>query len=400
MARASVSHRCPECGAEVSLSGPAVGGTDVKCPQCGAWFVLPPRYFESEGGVYSSDEGHSNASLWIGLAIGGGFLVLLAVCGGVGAILWFFNSRVARQQEAMAARQAQVFAQNLFAPPSEFPPQTEDYAEARKKFKTKLLLGGPAPQFPQPIQTPPDVTEIEYPSGDLMLKAWVSNDPDPGKGKKPAVLFLHNGFAFGLDDWQMAQPFRDAGFVVMIPMLRGENGLPGTFSLFYDEVEDVLAAANALEKLPYVDGKHIYLAGHSNGGTLTLLTALTSSRFRAAASFSGSPDQTNWNVVRSNLGRFAGDQNAPIPFDEQDQKEFQVRSALAYPESFKCPIRLYFGSQETYFKATNQKLAELAKKKKLDVEAVEVPGDHLSAVPSAIQQCIQFFEKNKEPQAK
>jgi dienelactone hydrolase len=352
--------------------------------------------------MYSSDEGHSKASLWIGLAIGGSFLVLLAVCGGVGALLYFFSSRVARQQEMQArvAFQAQGFAQNLFAPPTEFPPQTEDYAEARKKFKTKLLLGGPAPQFPQPIQAPPDVTEIEYPSGELTLKAWVSNDPDPGKGKKPAVLFLHNGFAFGLDDWQMAQPFRDAGYVVMIPMLRGENGLPGTFSLFCDEVEDVLAAANALEKLSYVDSKRLYLAGHSNGGTLTLLTALTSSRFRAAASFSGSPDQTNWNVVRSNLGGFAGDQNAPIPFDEQDQKEFQMRSALAYPESFKCPVRLYFGSQEAYFKATNQKLAELAKKKKLDVEAVEIPGNHTTAVGPAMERCIQFFEKNKEPRAK
>src|SRR5439155_7058057 len=126
MARASVSHRCPECGADVSLTGPAVGGTDVQCPQCGAWFVLPPRYFESEGGVYSSDEGHSNASLWLGLAIGGGFLLLLAVCGGIGAILFYFSSRAARQQEmqAQAAFQAQGFAQNLFAPPTEFPPQT------------------------------------------------------------------------------------------------------------------------------------------------------------------------------------------------------------------------------------------------------------------------------------
>src|SRR6266852_1207582 len=212
MARASVSHRCPECGADVSLAGPAVGGTDVKCPQCGAWFVLPPRYFESEGGVYSSDEGHSNASLWIGLAIGGGFLLLLAVCGGIGAVLWFFSSqRVARQQE-MAAFQAQAFPQNLFAPPTEFPPQTEDYAEARKKFKTKLLMEGPAPQPVEPMQIPPDAKEIDYVSGDLRLKAWVSRDPG-GNEKKPAVLFLHDGFAFGLDDWNMAQPFRDAGYI-------------------------------------------------------------------------------------------------------------------------------------------------------------------------------------------
>jgi len=57
-------------------------------------------------------------------------------------------------------------------------------------------------------------------------------------------------------------------------------------------------------------------------------------------------------------------------------------------------VRLYFGDQEPYFKATNQKLAEVAKRKKLDVEAVEVPGDQLKAVFNAMPQCIEFFKKH------
>src|SRR5262249_31632135 len=153
------------------------------------------------------------------------------------------------------------------------------------------------------------------------------------------------------------------------------------------------------------------LAGHSNGGTLTLLTAMTTNRFRAAASFSGSPDQVNWNVVKSNMFNYAGDQQAPIPFDEDNRKEFEMRSPLAFPGSFKCPVRLYFGNHEAYFKAVNEKLAELAKKKKLDVEAIEVPGDHITSVTfdaPAIRQCIEFFKKHeadtkqagKEPRTK
>jgi dienelactone hydrolase len=399
---ARVNHRCPECGAEVPLAGVATATSDIKCPECGAWFAPPPRYSETEGGVYSSDEGHSNAGLWIGLAIGGGFLLLMAVCGGIGGILWMVG---AQRQQRQAVMQAPAFGKSatvvtpLFANPTEFPAQTEDYAEARKKFKTNLVIPGPAPQTAQQMQLPPDVTQIEYVSGDLRLSAWVTSDPGAGPEKKPAVLFLHNGFAFGMDDWQMIQPFREAGYVVMIPMLRGENWQPGNYSLFYDEVNDVLAAADALAKLPYVDGKRLYLAGHSNGGTLTLLTAMTTSRFRAAASFSGSPDQTNWNVVRSNMPSYGGEQMAQLPFDEDNRKEFEMRSPLAFPESFKCPVRLYFGSQEPYFKATNQKLAELAKKKKRDVEAIEVPGDHLSSVDPAMRQGIEFFKK-QEPRTK
>jgi hypothetical protein len=36
--------------------------------------------------------------------------------------------------------------------------------------------------------------------------------------------------------WEDAKPYRDAGFVVMTPMLRGENGQAGAWSYFYDEV--------------------------------------------------------------------------------------------------------------------------------------------------------------------
>src|SRR5262249_29615237 len=158
--------------------------------------------------------------------------------------------------------------------------------------------------------------------------------PDDGR-KRPAVLFLHGGFAFGGDDWDMPQPYRDAGYIVMIPILRGENGQPGSYSMFYDEVDDVLAAASALAALPYVDSDRIFLSGHSAGGTLVTLAAMTSDQFRAAASFSGSPDQ------KAN----ALSQPILVSFDQSDSREFQLRSPVAYATSFKSPVRMYFGSQ-------------------------------------------------------
>jgi dipeptidyl aminopeptidase/acylaminoacyl peptidase len=169
----------------------------------------------------------------------------------------------------------------------------------------------------------------------------------------------------------------------MTPTLRGENGQPGSYTMFYDEVNDVLAAAEALAGLPYVDASHLYVAGHSAGGTLTLLAALTSTRFRAAASFSGSPDQV----------AFARGQSELVPFNPADQKEYQMRSPLAFPRSFKCPTRLYYGDEEWLFKPGSRKTAEKARAAGLDVEAVEVPGDHSSSVPEAMRRAIAFFRQ-------
>jgi len=294
------------------------------------------------------------------------------VCGGLAFVVMRGATQVVQKlQEQMA----ELAAEDLDL-------QQEDYAQARGKFHTKLLRQEPAPRKSQPVQAPAGVQQVEYPSGKLRLKAWIN--PPAGAGKRPAVLFLHGGWAFGDEDWDMAQPFRDAGYVVMTPILRGENGQPGSFTMFYDEVDDVVAAAQYLAKRPYVDEKHIYLSGHSAGGTLTLLAAMASPRFKAAASFSGSPNQKS----------FAREYPQDVPFNQSDMREFDLRSPIAYATSFKCPVRLYYGSDEPMFALSSETTAMRAKTKGLDVEAVSIPGDHDTAVPEAMRQAIQFFKSH------
>jgi dipeptidyl aminopeptidase/acylaminoacyl peptidase len=275
-----------------------------------------------------------------------------------------------------------VIALGWWAAPNSYPEQEQDYAQAREQFKTKLTRQGPSPQSHHEEIPPWAVTAVPFQSGSLRLKAWISNSDVPDGVRKPAVLFLHGGFAFGQDDWDMTKPFRDAGFVVMTPMLRGENGMPGTYSMFYDEVDDVLAAADLLAKMSYVDPDRIYLSGHSAGGTLTLLAAMTSNRFRAAAAFSGAPDMKAF--VRFNQDW--------VPFDQSNPREFEMRSALAFPKSFQCPVRIYYGSSEFGFRGASDRTAQLARAAGKDVEAISVPGDHFSAVPEATRQAIAFFK--------
>ena len=259
--------------------------------------------------------------------------------------------------------------------------QSEDYAAARSRFQTKLLRQGPPPDKGSPISPPQDVSEVVYSSGDLRLKAWVSRPAHPDR-KSSAVLFLHGGFEFTKGDWEQSKPYRDAGFIVLTPMLRAENGQPGSFSYFYDEVDDVVAAAEYLAKLPYVDPKRVFVAGHSVGGTLTLLAALTTQRFRAATSFSGA---AFWP-------EFADSKT--LPFDRARPEEIRMRSPIAYASSFRCPLRMYFGSaEESFFGLKSRRTAQLARKAGLDAEAVAVDGDHGSHVAKAMMQSIAFFNK-------
>ena len=269
--------------------------------------------------------------------------------------------------------------------------QTEEYAQVRRHFRTKLLRAAPSPQRDVFALRPPDyVDEVEYPSGGLRLKAWIAGHRD-ARQRLPAVLFLHGGFEFGAADWDMAVPYWQAGFVVLAPMLRGENGQQGTFSFLYDEVDDVLAAAEYLSKQPAVDPDHIYLAGHSAGGTLTQLAVEASSRFRAAASFDGSPDQ---QLLYNGSATKPGN-HRELVFDPLDSAELQVRSPLAYVNSLKTPIRLYYSFEAAPLnERSSQRFAELARAQGRDAKAIRVWGSHMSHVARALPQSIAFFKQS------
>src|SRR5262249_19999246 len=162
-------------------------------------------------------------------------------------------------------------------------------------------------------------------------------------------------------------------------------GQKGSFTMFYDEVDDVVAAAEALAATPGIDPNRIYVAGHSAGGTLAMLGAMTTKRFKGCASFSGSPDQPKFIQGNEYLARF----------DRSDFNELLMRSPLAFPKSFKCPARLYWGDEEWGFKFATQRLAKLAQANGKDVQAIEVPGDHMSSVDPAMQQAVSFFQQVK-----
>jgi acetyl esterase/lipase len=211
--------------------------------------------------------------------------------------------------------------------------------DARRGFQTKLVR---RPSSPQPApQPPPGVFDRAYydsPAG--RLAAYLTPDPRDGE-KHPAIIWITGGDCNSIDEgcWQEGPPsndqsasaFRKAGIIMMFPSLRGGNNNPGVKEGFLGEVDDVLAAADYLGKQPWVDGNHIYLGGHSTGGTLALLVAESSDRFRAIFSF-GPAD---------NVARYPPEF---LPFDTSNRREIELRSPGPWLASIKSPTFAFEGT--------------------------------------------------------
>jgi alpha/beta superfamily hydrolase len=205
-------------------------------------------------------------------------------------------------------------------------------ADARKDFKTVLVKQDSATA---PVPTPPAqlFQTVRYKSPVGEIGAYLSKSPGDGK-KHPAILWIFGGFDNDIGDpaWkpqrrnndQSASAFRKAGIVMMYPSLRGGNDGVGVKECLLGEVDDVLASADFLAKQDFVDPKRIYLGGHSTGGTLALLAAETSPRFRAVFSFGPIDDITHY-----------GPDN--LPFYTPNPIEGKLRSPIKWLADIKSP---------------------------------------------------------------
>ena len=214
-------------------------------------------------------------------------------------------------------------------------------AAARSNFATKVALppsnAGAAPTAPESV-----FRTVKYPSPVGALAAYLTPDPKDGK-RHPAIIWITGGDCNSIGNvWRAAPPsndqtasaFRRAGIAMMFPSLRGGNTNPGKREAFYGETQDILAAADFLASQPYVDSQRIYLGGHSTGGTMVLLTAEITSRFRAVISF---------GPVAS--GEVYGQDLLPVDFSKLDARETQLRRPALWLDSIRSRTLVLEGEE-------------------------------------------------------
>ncbi len=212
--------------------------------------------------------------------------------------------------------------------------------EARRSFKTKLT---PQNDPRTPADVPPSAIfrAVKYTAPSGQLAAYMSPAPKDSK-KHPAIIWITGGDSNSLGDvWspasrdndQTAAAYRKAGIVMMFPSLRGGNDNPGKKEGFLGEVDDILAAVKHLEQQSYVDPKRIYLGGHSTGGTLALLVAEYSNRFRGVFAFGPADDVSGY-----------GESSGFLPFNTKNEEEIKLRSPIHWLDSIESPTWVLEGT--------------------------------------------------------
>ena len=253
----------------------------------------------------------------------------------------------------------------------------ESLGEARKNFKTRIVTQSFEPDGG--LERPPAqiFQTVYYPAADGEMGAYLT--PDPGDGKKhPAAIWIHGGYG-GIGSWfwepqpldndQSGRHLREAGIVMMVPSFRGENDNPGQYQMFYGELDDLESARKYLASIPYVDPGRIYLIGHSTGGTTVLLGNEYVEGFRAAFSIGGVPDLE--------LRIKSGGMSVEAPFDQKNQREFDLRSPRKYITSLKSPTFYFEGG--FYYWPEFDEIAEIAAAHNIPFKSYRIKnGDHFN----------------------
>lgn len=247
---------------------------------------------------------------------------------------------------------------------------------------TRLTRRGPAPQPYDEIRENARLRKIEYQSDNLRLKAWLATPRNPNK-LPIAVVFLHGGFSLGEEDMADAQSFLDAGYPVLFPALRAENGNPGDFELMRGEVADALAAANWLARHNGGSRSKIVVFGHSVGGGVAELISLRESDSIILSGSVGAlypPDVfLEWDFV---------------PFDATDAKEVIPRTFISNLGAMKRRHVAYLGEADTGAQHLAQYRA-LATRAKAPLTVHSVPGDHHSSVRPAILAFLKEIQRQE-----
>jgi dipeptidyl aminopeptidase/acylaminoacyl peptidase len=232
---------------------------------------------------------------------------------------------------------------------------------------------------------------VLYGSGHELIPGYVFTPANMPAGKKyPAIILLHGGFHEKLD-WRFFRYIDAAvtrGFVVIFPEYRGSRGYgENMYQNDYGvtDLEDVLAGADFLASLPYVDATRLGILGHSRGGMLTMRAIEEQpNRFRAAVEIAGLVDFLSYMAYKPDARRdeVATEKVFGGKLPSQNLQPYLDISPITYVDKIQTPLLLLGTTldDEVPFSLHGGRMADAlkARGKTFDVHVYDkAPGGHV-----------------------
>lgn len=207
------------------------------------------------------------------------------------------------------------------------------------------------------------------------IQGWLVKPPRFDASRKyPLILYAHGGpnAMYGENFYHEFQVLANAGYVVMLTNPRGSTGYGQAFANEtqhrhpIDGSQDLIAAADAVAKLPYIDEKRLGIAGGSAGGTLAAWTIGKTRRFAAALV---ERPATNWFSFQTNADvgvYFAKHWFTDFPWRRPD--DYLARSPIAIVDEVQTPV-LVIQSTDDYRTTADQGLGYYGALKMLGKDA-------------------------------
>jgi dipeptidyl aminopeptidase/acylaminoacyl peptidase len=176
-----------------------------------------------------------------------------------------------------------------------------------------------------------------------------------GCHRRPALLLIHGGPEDRFDPlyYSVVQFLANRGFVVVTPNVRGSSGFGKTFASLDNgdwggaHVRDIVAVAEAVRMLNFVDPDNLFVAGESFGGfsVMSLITQYPTT-FRAAVDLFGFTELAtfvdSWpRFLRQHLF-------VELGFDPRsDRLRNWVRSPLYHVNRIRIPLQIHQGANDS-----------------------------------------------------
>ena len=246
--------------------------------------------------------------------------------------------------------------------------------------------------------------EVALPSGNSVEHLWIYLPAHPAQAKLPCLFIaaagtrLFHGIDLGDGDRPEHLPYARAGYAVVAYSLDGPLGerpsgrqvveAAQAFKAADAGLVDAHAAMDyALAKVPGIDPKRLYAAGHSSAGTLSLLLAENDPRIAACIAYAPCCN------VPQHLGpRVLTILDRAIP-GEQDF--LTRRSPDTGVVKLTCPLFLFHADDDSTIPAVDvAEFARLVRQTNPRVLFVHVPtGEHYdSMIKQGVPQAIRWLQ--------